>query len=398
MTTLDGGVIIKKGGGGTSPAPMPSAPIAENDVTFYDYDGTVLYAYTWEEALAMTELPPLPTRKGLICQEWNYTLEDIKAQNGKCNIGANYITDDGKTRLRIQVPDNRNIDLEYIQSVSNGVVVDWGDGSPTETFSDEEVYASHIYKEQGEYVITLEVVSGTIQLGIDFSILGSFDTSYQCLREVNMGSNIHIPGGYDGYTLAYACGVEKISIPAIGEIGNSIYYCSLLAVVLPRGCTAPNLTLLEQIRVVSLPNTMTEVSLEFVKDGNLRRAIIPASVTNIKNDAFGSALALQEVHLSSNIITIGETAFTNLWAVDYIKMPKALKYIESNAFKNTSIALFDFSDCIQVPSLASSDSIQGKNHKIIVPDNLYDQWIAATNWSAIASYIIKKSDWDALNA
>lgn len=33
MTTLDGNVIIKKGGGGT-PTPMPSAPIAENDVTF----------------------------------------------------------------------------------------------------------------------------------------------------------------------------------------------------------------------------------------------------------------------------------------------------------------------------------------------------------------------------
>ena len=39
------------------------------DVNFYDYDGTLLHSYTAEEAQALSELPPLPTQKGLICQE-----------------------------------------------------------------------------------------------------------------------------------------------------------------------------------------------------------------------------------------------------------------------------------------------------------------------------------------
>ena len=30
--------------------------------------------------------------------------------------------------------------------------------------------------------------------------------------------------------------------------------------------------------------------------------------------------------------------------------------------------------------------------KIVVPDNLYDQWIAATNWSTYADYIYKASE------
>jgi hypothetical protein len=29
---------------------------------------------------------------------------------------------------------------------------------------------------------------------------------------------------------------------------------------------------------------------------------------------------------------------------------------------------------------------------------LYDEWIAATNWSTYASKIIKKSEWDSQNA
>lgn len=37
------------------------------------------------------------------------------------------------------------------------------------------------------------------------------------------------------------------------------------------------------------------------------------------------------------------------------------------------------------------------DYKIIVPDALYDDWIAATNWSdaSIVSHIMKQSDWNA---
>ena len=49
-------------------------------VIFIDYDGTVLYSYTLEEANALTALPENPSHPGLTAQGWNWTLAQIKAQ------------------------------------------------------------------------------------------------------------------------------------------------------------------------------------------------------------------------------------------------------------------------------------------------------------------------------
>ena len=110
-----------------------------NDVNFRDYDGTILYSYSKDEFLELTELPPLPTRKGLICQEWNWTYEEAMAyvaEYGILEVGATYITDDGATRLYIKIDDEdyMTIPLYFRQRASHGVGVDWGDGSPIETF------------------------------------------------------------------------------------------------------------------------------------------------------------------------------------------------------------------------------------------------------------------------
>jgi hypothetical protein len=78
-----------------------SKELERNDINFFDYDGTLLYAYTWEEAKNLTELPPLPTHENLEVREWNYTLEDIKAQGtettiGKADIGACCYNENGE--------------------------------------------------------------------------------------------------------------------------------------------------------------------------------------------------------------------------------------------------------------------------------------------------------------
>lgn len=92
---------IPQGGGGGSEAEW-------KDVNFIDYDGKNLYSYTAQEALNLSALPELPDRtsEGLTCQEWNYTLEQVKANVnscGKCTVGATYTTTDGKTHLFITI-------------------------------------------------------------------------------------------------------------------------------------------------------------------------------------------------------------------------------------------------------------------------------------------------------
>ena len=143
---------IQTGGGGAAPSAK------WGDVKFIDYDGTVLYSYTLAQAQALTELPSLPVHDGLVCQGWNWTLEAVKALNRPVIVGAMYITDDGATRLHIRIATvgRMTVPLYIMQTVANGVSIDWGDGSTAETLDGTgNVNTSHTYAEPGDYVISL---------------------------------------------------------------------------------------------------------------------------------------------------------------------------------------------------------------------------------------------------
>lgn len=150
---------------------VESAPVAveEKDVNFYDYDGTCLYSYTLAEAQALSSLPPLPEHDGLTCQGWNWTLADIQSFAEPLDVGASYITDDGKTRLYLNIPTELalSVPLYIQQTVANGVTIDWGDGSPTETIAGTgAVTTSHTYASTGKYCLTLLPSSSCVmQLG-----------------------------------------------------------------------------------------------------------------------------------------------------------------------------------------------------------------------------------------
>lgn len=62
----------------------------------------------------------------------------------------------------------------------------------------------------------------------------------------------------------------------------------------------------------------------------------------------------------------------------------------------TSLELVDMTGSTDVPQLENVNNFANTNdtYKIVVPDSLYDTWIAATNWASIASHIMKQSDWN----
>ena len=141
--------------------------VEEKDVNFYDYNGTRLYSYTLTEVQNLTELPALPSHTGLTCQGWNWALADIKAEGKETDVGAMYITDDGKTRLYIEIPaeGRMTISIWFRQSAANGVEFNWGDGSAVETFSGSgatNITASHTYSTVGNYLITLNPLNNCI--------------------------------------------------------------------------------------------------------------------------------------------------------------------------------------------------------------------------------------------
>ena len=365
LTTYDDAIANLPSGGGDV------NPIAEkNDVTFYDYDGTIRYSYTKSEFLALSEFPPLPRQQGLICQEWNWSFEDAMeyvAEYGVLDVGATYITDDGKTRLYIRIAAEGRMDvpLYFQQTVANGVTIDWGDGSATETLSGTgNVNTTHRYTSTGDYMISLDVASGcTLGLG--------HNSSNYCV----MGSNVN-------NERIYCNMLQKV------EIGIGVTLVTNYAF---KNCSS--------LSSVVMPNSVTSIGNSALYGCSfLSSVVIPKTVTSIGSTVFRGCSSLSSVVMPNSVTSIGSEVFYMCYTLSSVVIPKTVTSIGNNTFSNCyGMAFYDFSNHTSVPTLSNTNAFTNipSDCKIIVPDNLYNTWIAATNWSTYASYIIKKTDWDA---
>lgn len=151
-TLLDGyaALVDQIQQGGAEEAP-------ENDVNFYDFDGRRIASYTIAEAKALTELPTPPTHEGLRFQAWNWTLNDIATYDRQyIDVGANYITTDGKTHIFARVTEN-NVTLS-IMGRNGTISVNWGDGSAEDgyTYTTQLNHSfTHTYADVGVYEIVI---------------------------------------------------------------------------------------------------------------------------------------------------------------------------------------------------------------------------------------------------
>ncbi len=329
--------LIKKisgtgGGGGTSGGGGGSS-VSSNDVNFYDYDGTLVSSYSLSEAQSLTALPDGPTHDGLTFQGWNYTLEKVKAFTHPMNVGAMYITDDGKTRLyiRIAAEGRMNVPLYISQTVANGVTIDWGDGSATETLAGTgNVNRTHTYASIGDYVITLDPV--------------------------------------DGCTLGFGAGSSSYCV--MGSTGNNgIVYCTMLqAVQIGIGVTSIGSSAFEScysLASITIPDGVTSIgSFAFRYCYSLASITIPDGVTSIVNNAFNGCNSLANITIPDGVTSIGIYAFQNCYGMAKYHMkpttPPTLS--NTNAFGNIP------SDCI-----------------IYVPQGCLEAYQNATNWATYAS-------------
>lgn len=400
---------LPSGGGDVNPT------AEKNAVTFYDYDGTIRYSYTAEEFLALTEMPPLPTQKGLICQEWNWSFEDAReyvAEYGILNVGATYITDDGKTRLYIRIAAQGRMDvpLYFQQTIANGVTIDWGDGSPTETLSDTgNVNTTHRYASIGDYIISLDVAEGcTLILGhntLGYCVMGSSGNNGRVycnmLQKVEIGTNVTTIGGY---AFQYCCSLISVTIPSSCTIlGANLFYFneSLISIILPSDVASASINLAYgccSLTTIVMPNSITSFADNVCRQCSSLSSIVIPRLNSIQGYVFQEVHSLSSIVIPNSITQIGIQTFVNCFSLSSIAIPPSVTSIKSSAFSGCyGMAFYDFSHHTAVPTLANTNVFTGipSDCKIIVPDALYDEWIAATNWSTYASHIIKKTDWDA---
>lgn len=169
------------------------------DVMFWDYDGTLIYACTLEEAKAMTKLPNAPSHaaEGLVFDRWNWTLEQLHELTTPVDVGAMYAPADGNSHIFINVDhDNCEFTLwfagNYANSAPTIVNINWGDGN-TETYSYvSESYKhfdkTHVYSVKGEYEIIIQNITSETAIRYNYRLgyVNLYNTSYGlCGASVN---------------------------------------------------------------------------------------------------------------------------------------------------------------------------------------------------------------------
>ena len=352
------GIQTGGGGGSTSDAVM-------KDVNFYDYDGTLVASYTLAEAKALTTLPDVPTHDGLTFQGWNWSLEKIHALTRPMNVGAMYITDDGKTRIYIRLEEGRTSPMLGV--CPNGTVtVDWGDGTTPDILTGTSTTTvkwtpNHAYAAPGEYVIKL-TVDGTMGFYGDSSSSGG-------------SAILRYSSSNDNRNYAYRNSIEQIelgsSVTSIAD--NAFYSCYSLS-------------------LITIANGVTRIAdSAFQGCNSLTSITIPNGVTSIADSAFRFCNSLASITIANGVTSIADSAFNGCYSLTSITIPNSVTRIASNAFRFCySVAFYDFSNHTSVPTLANTNAFTNipADCQIRVPASLVDAWKTATNWSTYANYIV----------
>ena len=324
-------------GGGTTPG-------APGDITFYDYDGTIVTSWTLEELATKTALPDYPSHEGLICQGWNWSLADLKATNRKMNVGAMYITDDGKTRIYIRLEEGRTSPMLGV--CPNGTVtVDWGDGTTPDTLTGTSTSTvkwtpNHAYAAPGEYVIKL-TVDGTMGFyGVSSS------NQYSAILRYSAGS------GARNYV--YQNSVQNIEIgDGVTSIGNCAFHScySLASITIPDGVTSVRNYAFHScysLASITIPDGVTSVgNYAFSGCYSLASITIPDGVTSVGNSMFYNCQSLASIIIPDSVTSIGSSMFYNCQSLASITIPDSV----------TSIGFQAFGECYSLASITIPDSV-----------------------------------------
>lgn len=147
---------------------------------------------------------------------------------------------------------------------------------------------------------------------------------------------------------------------------------------------------------ITIPDSVTSIGdYAFSSCSRLQSAVIEAGVTNLGGSVFLGCKNLMSVILPSTLTSIYSNCFRNCTSLSNVAIPVGIKTINGSVFYGcTALASVDFSHHASVPTLSNKNAFYNvpSTCKVIVPDALYDEWIAATNWSALTVTYVKASE------
>lgn len=298
------------------------------DVNFYDYDGTRVYSYTRAEFLGLSALPANPAHNGLTAQGWNWELTTAQAyvqKYGYLEIGQNYITDDGKTRLYVRLDKTERfaVKLMFNQSIASGVTIDWGDGTTETPEAEGNVTVTHTYAEAGDYVITMEAAE-------------------ECAVRLGQGTNA-------GATLSATGGNGKqFFTQGLRNAGGTSGRNALLALEIGNGVTdigAGAFYMCTNLETITIPNTLTTIrNIAFHGCFSLKGIVIPDGVTQIMDFVFGYCYGIKAICLPGSLTTLGTNTFRTNLVLRRLTIPEGVTNIPASVFCSCHLA-----DVITIP-------------------------------------------------
>ena len=385
---------IQTGGGSA-----PTEEIEEKDVNFFAYDGTLIASYTEAEAKALTTLPTPPEHSGLVFQGWNYTLEEIKANAEMADIGALYTTDDGATRLEIEVAERRDIRVRFSQTKASGVLIDWGDGkSERSSGIAGRTYALHNYEEPGKYTITLTIDDDcNVTLGsyssylICINSLGS-NAAQNVLRKLYIGDRV-VKIDKSAFNSHYALNSVSMNQGITALADECFKYSSIEFITIPSGVEAIPYSAFNTcgcLRTISLPVSVQNLDQYSIYQCNILKRLNLKNVTNPQSRAVSSDNAINEIVVNADIAYIPNYFCSDCTGLERVTFLGRVNTFYSGALSGCySLKIVDLTHCEAVPTMqdATIFSSAGSDLEILVPAALADEWKQATNWVNLAKYI-----------
>lgn len=407
-------------------------------VLFWDYDASLVYSADIAEVLSWTDYSVVDakrkdrTAKGLEFLYWNTSLaflqRKLRENPHPCDVGAYYTSIDRKGHFHFSIPCD-NFKCGFFSNRT--LTIDWGDGtsntitntSITHTYNKGEYDCSVAMNTDGQFGFvgdnTGKYMRGTVVFPYNFTTI---NTSYYCNN--CWAENIIYPRMATQQGLLRYAYDAKIFIPSVldGESlipmnwSGATFVC--LPAVLPWGANAWEASNAYRYNYYMKAESTSNKAVYKIAIGSRTKYVWYNDVIQLTN-YFGPAGVLQaryikEIQLPKKTGTYNETGarfsgdvglislidfyersgkyvavIPNSTFSNCLQLSTPLKFdkvtsIGTGAFSNCySLTEIDFSGQTAVPTLANINAFTNCKANFLIPDALYDTWIAATNWATM---------------
>lgn len=385
----------------------------EKDINFYDYDGFRIASWTLDELGDKTTLPDNPRQHpGLVFEQWNWNLSQIKSNNTKANIGALYKTDDGTTRLYFDIPcDNFAVEVYLGITSSTSVTINWGDGkSSTRTDAGAAIKFTNTYAKKGKYVAKITINNYASGKYINFhgesstyNLFGSVETSnyllFNILYKIEFSGIFQTyldPGAFNRlYNLRHVVTALETKVASNTLGAYTFYDCEGLECFhFPMGIITVGDYCFETCQalkyVTTSAITKTYGTDAFRKCYVLKSLLLPINISGsatINNYSFASCNVIKEF-LLPKVSAIPSYALGYMYGVANLTIPSTVTTIAANGLiNNYSFKELHFKSTTP-PTVAASTAFKNlpTTCKIYVPSSALSAYKSATNYPSSSSY------------